>query len=131
MKKATRGWPSCLAELRRSMHLLDAGEQPAAGSVDRLDEVPHLLEARGGRAGRLSHRPGETHARPVAAALRGELEQLGVERLDVGVLCRTGALGDVAAQLLEQLGRGELADLVDLRGVVCDLQLDEVELRRA
>src|SRR5687767_1320342 len=131
MKKATRGWPSCLAELRRSMHLMDAGEQPAAGSVDRLDEVPHLLEALGRRAGRLAHRPGETHARPVAGALRGDFEQVGVERHDVGALGRAGALGYVPAQLLEQLGGGELADLVELRAVVRELQLDEVELRRA
>src|SRR2546426_8580947 len=86
MKKATPGWPLFSAASARSMHLLDAGEQPAARAVGGLHEVPHFFEAGRRRAGRLAHAAGEAHARPVPVALGRHLEQIGIESLDVGLL---------------------------------------------
>jgi len=60
--------------------------------------------------------------------LGGDLEQIGVERDDVGLL-RAGR--HVAPQLVEHLVGRELADLGQLPGVVRHLQLDEIGLRRA
>src|SRR5438067_610939 len=84
------------------------GAQPAARAIGRLDEVPDLLEAHRFGAGRLAHPAAEAHARPVLVLLGGELEEIGVERDDIGVLAR-GL--HVAAQLVVHLARGELANL--------------------
>src|SRR6185295_3442467 len=95
MKKATQGWPSWPAAGRLSMHLLDAGEQPAARVVGGLDEVPHLGESDRRRARRLAHAAREPHARPVALALGGELDQIRIQGLDIGLLAFAAALGNI------------------------------------
>src|SRR5688500_12936603 len=92
MKKATRRWPANPAAGPGSMHLLDPGEQPAARAVDRLGQVPDLREALRAAVGRLAHPAGKAHARPVPVALGGHLDELGVERHDVGLLARLAAL---------------------------------------
>src|SRR5688572_33115802 len=85
MKKATRGWPCRRPAPRRSMHLLDAGEQPAARAVGGFHEVPNLGKSLRLRAGSFAHRAREAHACPVLAALRGDLEQLRVKPAHLGL----------------------------------------------
>src|SRR5205814_4773902 len=58
---------------RRSMHLLDAGEEPAARAVGGLHEVPYFFEAHGVGARRLAHHAGEAHRGPVLAAFARDL----------------------------------------------------------
>src|SRR6266404_7826339 len=70
-KRPPRGWPLPWAA-SRSMHLLNAGEQPTARAVGRLDEVPDLLEAHRLGIRRLAHHAGEAHARPVLVLLGRE-----------------------------------------------------------
>src|SRR5207247_2440817 len=67
-KRPPRGWPLRL-RAARSMHLLNAGEQPAARAVARLDEVPYLLEAHRLGARWLAHHAREAHARPLLVLL--------------------------------------------------------------
>src|SRR5260221_14642761 len=112
----SRGW--------RSMHLLDAGEQPAAGAVDRLHQVPHLAERRRLRAGPLALLAREADARPVLAVFGRQIEQPRLEAADVGLLPADTRL-HVVLQRFEQLRRGDLADLLEVAAIVGELQLDE------
>src|SRR5258706_7024667 len=126
-----RGGPSFGARdpsTHRSVHLLDAGERPAARATHRLGEVPDFLEALGLAGGRLADRAGEAHARPMLVALGRDLEQVGVEREHVGMLARAAASEHVALELLEELGAGEFTQLLQLALVVGDLQLHVIEL---
>src|SRR5258708_13564865 len=76
-KRPPRGWPLPWVA-SRSMHLLNAGEQPAARAVGRLDEVPHFLEAHRLGARGLAHPAGEAHPRPVLVGLGPALAKYGV-----------------------------------------------------
>src|SRR5260221_12532251 len=107
-KRPPRGWPLPWVA-SRSMHLLNAGEQPAARAVGRLDEVPHLFEAHRLGARGLAHHAGEAHAGPALVGLGGELEKIGVQRHAVGML--TGGL-PLRAKHAENLAGGELAGIV-------------------
>src|SRR5204862_89219 len=56
------------------MHLLDAGEEPAARAVGRLHEVPYFFESHRLGVRCLAHHAGEAYGGPVLAAIAGELE---------------------------------------------------------
>src|SRR5258706_3575866 len=84
-----RGGPSFGARdpsTHRSVHLLDAGERPAARAIHRLGEGPDFLEALGLTGGRLADRAGEAHARPMLFPLGRDPGQGGVERGPRGML---------------------------------------------
>src|SRR5687767_3458399 len=125
MKKATQGWPSCCAIAALSMHLLDAGEQPAARAVGRLDEVPDFGKVARRVARRFAYPAGKSHAHPMAAALGSDVRQLGLEPLDVGLLARSAALRHLARHLFEKLIGREIADRFEVTLIVRKLQLDE------
>src|SRR5205807_1508879 len=72
------------------------------------------------RIRRLAHHAGKAHARPMLALLARDLEEIGIQRKDVGLL---RAAWKVAAQLLEHLAGGEFADLVEAGGVVGNCSL--------
>src|SRR5687767_11889345 len=132
MKKATQGWPLWRARARRrSMHLLDAREQPAARAVGRLDQVPYLGEVCRGGARRLACLAREPHAYPVAVAFGRHVGDLGLEVLDVGLLALCAARQDVPRELTEHLVGGEFPDVVEAAAVVGELQADEIHLGAA
>src|SRR5690606_19026901 len=101
----------------RSAELLDAREHPTAAAADRLDEVPDLVDRPGRAVGLCADHAGEAQAVDVLDGSGLDAEQLGVEPDDVGAVGRALALVDLELEFGVHLGRGELAQVVQVAGV--------------
>src|SRR5690349_14299297 len=112
----------------RSRVLLDPGQKPAAGAVDRLHEVPQLLERQRRRRAVLPQRAVEAHAGDVAIALLHDFDQLGVECDDVGRDV-SSARGEVARNFRLHLRRGHVVEQRHVGAIVGGLQPAKLLLR--
>src|SRR5690242_8151604 len=113
------GWPP------GSVRLPYSGEEPAGSAVNRLAQVPDLLERLGGRARFFPDRAGEADARPVQVAFGDELEQGRFQAHHVGSLLARAFEG-VALERIEHVFRGDLAQPGKIAAVVRILDAQEI-----
>ena len=73
----------------------------------------------------------EAHADDVLPVVLRHLDHLGVDLHHIGGLLGRTTLLQVEPQRREQLGRGELAQVIDIAGVVGRLHADEHHLGQA
>ena len=110
------------------LNLRDTGQRPATAAVARLDHVPDLVERLRRRVEFLADESGEAHADDVAGALLGHIEDLGIDRHDVGLLGGLAAFGETQLDLAEHFRRREFTDVFKVAGIVSCLQANEIHL---